>query len=88
MHALHRIIIVNKSPVAIVGRSLVMFGTLLLVIFTAYAQAQTNLPLSKRGGIDIDGNNKSVLLVRGTGHSGAAVLSGGRLVNGQFQFTP
>ncbi len=39
--------------------------------------------LSKRGGIDIDGNNKSVLLVR----SPSANLLAGRLVGNQFQFT-
>jgi hypothetical protein len=40
-------------------------------------------PLSQRGGIDIDGNNRSVLLV----NSSAGVMSGGRLVNGAFQWT-
>jgi uncharacterized protein (DUF1800 family) len=54
--------------------------------------AQTPIPLSKRGGIDIDGNNKSVLLVRSTNAAGAPQLLAGRLStnlsNNQFQFTP
>lgn len=41
------------------------------------------LPLSMRGGIDIDGLGKSVLLVR----SAAAQMQAGRLVNNQFQFS-
>ena len=46
------------------------------IVFTAQQ-------LSKRGAIDIDGNGKSVLLVRSAG----AQLLGGRLVNNQFVFT-
>ena len=41
------------------------------------------LPLSKRGGIDIDGNNKSVLLVSST----AGATQAGRLVNNAFQWS-
>ncbi len=52
------------------------------------AHAQTNQPLSKRGGIDIDGSNKSVLLIRSTGNTGVSQLLAGRLVGSQFQFTP
>ncbi len=59
----------------------------ILALAASLAHAQTALPLSKRGGIDIDGNNKSVLLVRGAGSSGAPQLLAGRLVNNQFQFS-
>ncbi len=41
------------------------------------------LQLSRRGGIDIDGNNKSAIVVR----SASAQLQAGRLVNNQFQFS-
>lgn len=50
--------------------------------------AQSHLPLSKRGGIDIDGSNRSVLLARSTTGSGTPQLLAGRLTNGQFQFSP
>ncbi len=40
-------------------------------------------PLSKRGGIDIDGTNNSVLVVRST----SGVMQGGRLVNNVFQWS-
>ncbi len=71
-------------------RALTLLATLLVVMIATAAQAQSSLPLSKRGGIDIDGNNKSVLLVRGTNNTGAPrspQMLGGRLINGQFQFT-
>jgi uncharacterized protein (DUF1800 family) len=42
-------------------------------------------PLSRQGSIDIDGNGKSVLLVRSSGTS--SQLQIGRLVGTQFQFT-
>lgn len=62
------------------------------VLGLAIGLAATNVaaqpvPLASRGGVDIDGNNRSVLLVRSTTNSGAATLVGGRLVSGQFQFT-
>ena len=41
------------------------------------------VPLSRRGGIDIDGNNKSVLLVSNT----SGTMQGGRLVNNTFVWT-
>jgi len=41
------------------------------------------LQLSRRGGIDVDGNGKSAILVR----SASAQLQAGRFVNNQFQFT-
>ena len=41
------------------------------------------LPLSRRGGIDIDGNGKSAIVLR----SASAQLQAGRLVNNQFQFS-
>lgn len=41
-------------------------------------------PLSKRGGIDIDGSGRSVLLVRSAGGG----MQVGRLVANQFQFSP
>lgn len=41
------------------------------------------VPLSKRGGIDLDGNNRSALVVR----SDAAQMQAGRLVNNTFQWT-
>jgi len=63
-----------------------MTGLLLAASVSAFAQAP--LPLSKRGGIDIDGNNKSVLLVRSTNVSGSPQLLAGRLVGNQFQFSP
>jgi hypothetical protein len=40
-------------------------------------------PLSKRGGIDLDGNNKSVLLVSST----VGLTQAGRLVNNTFQWS-
>jgi uncharacterized protein (DUF1800 family) len=47
------------------------------------ASAQTPTPtLSKRGGIDLDGNNKSVLIVRTP-----TQLQAGRLISGQFSFS-
>lgn len=46
----------------------------------------TAQPLSKRGAIDIDGNNKSVLLVRSP--NAIVPLRGGRLQSNQFVFTP
>ena len=61
--------------------------TALLLACSLWANAQTPIALSKRGGIDIDGNNKSVLLVRSTSASGTPQLLAGRLVNNQFQFT-
>jgi parallel beta-helix repeat protein len=67
---------------------------LTLAVFSALAQVSP-LPLSKRGSIDIDGNGKSVLLVRTTTGNGSNTsppqMQVGRLVgNGassQFQFT-
>ncbi len=59
----------------------------LALLFNVCAVAQTSMPLSKRGGIDIDGTNKSVLLVRSTNQSGTPQLLTGRLANNQFQFT-
>ena len=41
-------------------------------------------PLSKRGGIDLDGNNRSALLVR----NAANQIQSGRLVNNVVQWTP
>ncbi len=61
--------------------------TAAIAAFTPAALAVNGQALSKRGGIDIDGNNKSVLLVRSTGNSGATQMLAGRLVNSQFQFT-
>ncbi len=46
----------------------------------------TAQPLSKRGAIDIDGNSKSVLLVRSP--NATVPLQSGRLGNSQFVFTP
>ncbi|MBC7622548.1 MAG: hypothetical protein H7232_04090 [Aeromicrobium sp.] len=40
-------------------------------------------PLSKRGGVDLDGNNKSVLLISSTG----GITQAGRLVNNTFQWS-
>jgi hypothetical protein len=57
----------------------------IIIGFSAmYASAQNAMPLAKRGGIDIDGNNRAVLLVRAD--SGATL--GGRLSNNVFQWTP
>ncbi len=84
-------IFAHQSPAVNVRRHLLTIATVLLVVIATAAQAQASLPLSKRGGIDIDGNNKSVLLVRGTNNAGATQspqLLGGRLISGQFQFTP
>ncbi len=62
-----------------------------LVLFTAFfavAVAQVaygaNLPLSKRGGIDIDGSGKSVLLLRSKTSSQLQV---GRFANNTFTFS-
>jgi len=43
----------------------------------------TLLPLSRRGGIDLDGNNRSVLLISST----AGLTQAGRLVNNVFQWS-
>jgi uncharacterized protein (DUF1800 family) len=59
----------------------------LVLACSVNAFAQTPIALSKRGGIDIDGTNKSVLLVRSTSANGTPQLLAGRLVNNQFQFT-
>ena len=45
--------------------------------------ATTLLPLSRRGGIDLDGNNRSVLLVNST----TGTTQAGRLVNNVFQWS-
>ncbi len=63
--------------------ALLMLPALMMFVLTIpNANAQTVPALSKRGGIDIDGNNKSVLLIRSS-----AQMQAGRLVNNQFQFT-
>ena len=49
---------------------------------TVTSAQNTNL-LSKRGGIDIDGDGKGEIIVR----SASASLLAGRLINNQFQFT-
>ncbi len=41
-------------------------------------------PLSTRGGIDLDGNNRGAIVLRSAGSQ----MLAGRLVNNQFQFTP
>lgn len=64
--------------------TIITFG---LMAVCASAMAQTTVPLSKRGGIDIDGNNKSVVLVRTQANAAAPQLQAGRLVNGRFVFT-
>ena len=68
-------------------RVLFAAATVLTVISVGVVHAQSSLPLSKRGGIDIDGSNKSVLLIRSTGNTGVSQLLAGRLVGSQFQFT-
>lgn len=65
-----------------------LFIAAVVLTVVGLAQAQTSQPLSKRGGIDIDGTNKSVLLIRSTGNTGTSQLLAGRLVGSQFQFTP
>ncbi len=50
-------------------------------------QAIRAVPLSQRGGIDIDGNNRGQILLGSNGTLGLAHQIG-RLVDRQFQFTP
>jgi uncharacterized protein (DUF1800 family) len=54
--------------------------SLLAAVSATSASAQT---LAKRGGIDLDGANKSALIVR----SASGQLQAGRLVGGQFSFS-
>lgn len=61
---------------------LMLPALMMFVLMIPNVHAQTVPPLSKRGGIDIDGNNKSVLLIRSS-----VQMQAGRLVNNQFQFT-
>jgi hypothetical protein len=63
-----------------------IFLPLLLLIVSSsisIANAQNVTPLSKRGGIDIDGSNRAVLLVRADNGETLA----GRLINNVFQWT-
>jgi uncharacterized protein (DUF1800 family) len=68
-----------------------LLTTMLLALASIGVAAQTpqTTPLSKRGGIDIDGNNRSVLLTRTNNASGTPQLLAGRLnsATNQFQFT-
>ncbi|MFO0464036.1 MAG: hypothetical protein ACK5YU_07520 [Burkholderiales bacterium] len=66
------------------ARAILLFGALAVPLLL---HANVGVPLSKRGGIDIDGSNKSVLLARSTSVAGTPQLVAGRLVNGQFQFS-
>jgi len=66
------------------ARAILLFGALVVPLLL---HANVGVPLSKRGGIDIDGSNKSVLLARSTSVAGTPQLVAGRLVNGQFQFS-
>src|SRR6266481_1201300 len=71
------------APKVIAARLLIAASA--LFCFAANAQPA----LSKRGGIDIDGSGKSVLLVRSNSESlsGSSGMQVGRLVANQFQFT-
>jgi hypothetical protein len=53
--------------------------------YTAQWTQGFNVPLSKRGGVDVDGNGRSALVVRDA--QGGEMLAG-RLVNDVFQWTP
>ncbi|MCA3028032.1 MAG: hypothetical protein ING66_05465 [Rhodocyclaceae bacterium] len=66
------------------ARAILLFGALVVPLLL---HANVGVQLSKRGGIDIDGSNKSVLLARSTSVAGTPQLVAGRLVNGQFQFS-
>jgi uncharacterized protein (DUF1800 family) len=59
-----------------------------LALFAALTEAQTPPSLAMRGGIDLDGNGRSELLVRSVSNAGLTQLLAGRLVNNQFVFTP
>lgn len=50
---------------------------------TAKFTSQTPIALSKRGGIDLDGNGRSAIILR----SATAQMQAGRLVNNQFSFS-
>ncbi len=60
-----------------------VYASALPVTQTFAVAAASGIPLSGRGGIDIDGNGKSQIIVR----SANAQLQAGRLVNSVFQFT-
>jgi photosystem II stability/assembly factor-like uncharacterized protein len=82
----------NDGPASVRVRELFWYDNATLVAATygrGMFMASTGalppqVPLSKRGGIDIDGDGKSEILVR----SASAQLQAGRLVNNVFQFTP
>jgi uncharacterized protein (DUF1800 family) len=80
----------NQYPnrLSFLRRQLGIAAIAVTAFVSASVTAQTTIALSKRGGIDIDGNNRSVLLVRSTNAAGAPQLLAGRLIANQFQFTP
>ncbi len=71
----------NRSSLV---RTLSLISSFATLFFAAYtADTVYAASLSKTGGIDLDGNGRSALLVR----SSDAKLYAGRLVNNRFQFT-
>ena len=84
---------VNDGPNSVRVRELFWYDqeTLVATTFGRGMFSQTiaaapvpQLPLSRRGGIDLDGNGSSALMVRSTANN---QLQAGRLVNNQFQWT-
>jgi endo-chitodextinase len=83
----------RRTSIKDISIAFLLLVSALLVVHDANAQLPPNgqPALSKRGSIDIDGNGKSVLLVRTTTSNGSIATNPqtqvGRLVGNQFQFT-
>ena len=69
-------VVVGTTCQVTVGSTATVTATFVLI--------PTTPPLAKRGGIDLDGNGSSALIVRSTANN---QLRAGRLVNGQLQWT-
>jgi hypothetical protein len=83
----------RRTSIKDISIAFLLLVSALLIVHDANAQLPPNgqPALSKRGSIDIDGNGKSVLLVRTTTSNGSIATNPqtqvGRLVGNQFQFT-
>ncbi len=69
---------------SVVGTSCQVTVASATTVTATFVLVPTAPPLAKRGGIDLDGNGSSALIMR---HSANSQLLAGRLVNGQLQWT-
>ncbi len=69
---------------SVVGTSCQVTVASATTVTATFVLVPTAPPLAKRGGIDLDGNGSSALIVR---HSANSQLLAGRLVSGQLQWT-